>query len=253
MKSVERFTALLECATEEEWLKSIIQLGTDHGFEKTLIGVTFNRPTSLGDAFVRSNFEPRWLDIYDEKRLIQIDPTVAHSLIRSTPLVWRLGMFVSQKQKEMREEACQYGLRSGITFPFHGARGEKGLLSFANDATPGKSFSRDLRHQLPSLSMMRDFVCESCRRFVEPPDNPPPPTLTQRELECLKWCAEGKTAWEVAQILGCSESTVNFHFGNLRRKFQAISRRQVVVKAIQCGLLHGQQKWPSSYRESDRF
>ena len=39
---------------------------------------------------------------------------------------------------------------------------------------------------------------------------PPQPEVdltkpTARELECLKWTMEGKTAWEVGQILSISE------------------------------------------------
>jgi len=33
MKSIERFSALLECKTEDAWQKSIFKLGHDYGFE----------------------------------------------------------------------------------------------------------------------------------------------------------------------------------------------------------------------------
>ncbi len=253
MKFVECLTALLECATEQECHKSIIQLGIDLGFEKTLIGITFGCPTSLADASICSNFLPQWLDIYDRKHLISIDPTVAHCISRTTPLLWEPALFASRQQKEMCEEASLYGLRSGITLPFHGARGEKGILCFAKDVRPSRRLHRDILHTLPSLAAMRDFAFEAALKFAKPRHHEAPPTLTQRELECLEWCASGKTTWEVAQILGCSESTVNFHFGNLRRKFQATSRRQVIVKAISYGLLHSPLKWPQQFRESDGF
>ena len=32
--------------------------------------------------------------------------------------------------------------------------------------------------------------------------------LSPRELECLEWAAEGKSAWEIGQILGISRYTV---------------------------------------------
>ena len=35
--------------------------------------------------------------------------------------------------------------------------------------------------------------------------------LSPRELECLKWAAAGKTAWETSIILDISEGTVKFH------------------------------------------
>lgn len=253
MKSIERFVSLLDCQTEEILQQAVIQAGTDFGFEQTLIAVVPERPTSLGDAFLRSNFSPQWLDIYDRKQLISIDPTVAHCVARSTPLFWEPAIFASKRQKEMGEEASRYGLRAGITLPFHGANGEIGVLCFAKNIRPSRRFQRNLLYVLPALSMMRDFAFEASLRFAKPSSNLPPPALTQRELECLKWCASGKSSWEIAQIFGCSESTVNFHFGNLRHKFHATSRRQVVVKAIHCGLLHNTPQWPKSFRESDNL
>jgi DNA-binding NarL/FixJ family response regulator len=35
--------------------------------------------------------------------------------------------------------------------------------------------------------------------------------VSARELDCLKWTAAGKTAWEASVILGISERTVTHH------------------------------------------
>ncbi|WP_312935531.1 helix-turn-helix domain-containing protein [Pseudomonas sp.] len=61
--------------------------------------------------------------------------------------------------------------------------------------------------------------------------------LTPREQQVLLWCAYGKTSWEIGQILGCKESTVNFHVGNLLRKFDVETRVAAVIKAIRYDLL----------------
>lgn len=63
-------------------------------------------------------------------------------------------------------------------------------------------------------------------------------SLTQREKTVLQWSAEGKTSWEIARILQCSESAVNFHFCNIRRKFDVTSRRAALLKALAQGLIH---------------
>jgi DNA-binding CsgD family transcriptional regulator len=41
--------------------------------------------------------------------------------------------------------------------------------------------------------------------------------LTPRELECLRWTMEGKTAWEVGTILSISERTAVLHLNNAHR------------------------------------
>jgi LuxR family quorum-sensing transcriptional regulator LasR len=48
--------------------------------------------------------------------------------------------------------------------------------------------------------------------------------LTPREREVLYWYGKSKTSWEIARILGCAETTINFHFANIRSKF-AVGRR----------------------------
>lgn len=62
-------------------------------------------------------------------------------------------------------------------------------------------------------------------------------TLTNRETECLKWIASGKTSGEIATILSITESTVNFHLKNILVKLDASNRVHAVTKAIVNGLL----------------
>lgn len=61
--------------------------------------------------------------------------------------------------------------------------------------------------------------------------------LTKKEFEVLNWVKMGKTTWEIAQILSVSESCINFHMDNLRKKFDAVNRTQVVAVAVANGLI----------------
>ena len=63
------------------------------------------------------------------------------------------------------------------------------------------------------------------------------PLLTPKESEILLWIQRGKTSWEIAKILGCSERTVKFHVGNFLRKLGATRRSHAVAIAMQQGLL----------------
>ena len=61
--------------------------------------------------------------------------------------------------------------------------------------------------------------------------------LTAREIEVLRWTAEGKTSNEIAQILSISERTANFHINNILVKLGALNKTQAAVKAAVLGLL----------------
>ena len=139
----------------------------------------------------------------------------------------------------MYEEACGHGLRSGVTLPIHGARGELGALCFVTDVNPDKLFQREINLNLPELSCLRDFIFESSLQFIRHSISTKEHIhVTSRELECLKWSAMGKSSWEIGYLLNCSEATINFHFGNIRRKFNTNSRQQAVVRAIHLGLVN---------------
>ncbi|BBN83230.1 hypothetical protein PA25_32150 [Pseudoalteromonas sp. A25] len=56
--------------------------------------------------------------------------------------------------------------------------------------------------------------------------------ITNREKDCLLWASEGKTSWEISQILGISERTVNFHLTNCIEKTQSANRQQAIVKCL---------------------
>jgi DNA-binding CsgD family transcriptional regulator len=76
-------------------------------------------------------------------------------------------------------------------------------------------------------------------RVVEMPPQPDGTvlSLTRREGECLGWCAEGKSYWETAVILGISERTVSFHMEAVRGKLTAGSNAHAVAIAARAGLL----------------
>jgi DNA-binding CsgD family transcriptional regulator len=62
-------------------------------------------------------------------------------------------------------------------------------------------------------------------------------TLTAREKEIVNWGLAGKSSWEIAQICGCTEAGVNYHFCNIRRKFGVRSRWVAMVRALEQGLI----------------
>jgi len=61
--------------------------------------------------------------------------------------------------------------------------------------------------------------------------------LTERETECLRWAALGKSEWEISRILGISEHTVERHLLNAKSRLGAVNRVQAVAEAIRLGLI----------------
>ena len=61
--------------------------------------------------------------------------------------------------------------------------------------------------------------------------------LTEREAECLRWAAQGKTSWEIGHILGLSERTANYHISNACAKMNVRGRQAAIAQALRAGYL----------------
>ena len=61
--------------------------------------------------------------------------------------------------------------------------------------------------------------------------------LNDREVETLTWAARGKTSAEIAQILGLTKRTVDFHIDNARIKLGAATRVEAAIKAATVRLI----------------
>lgn len=61
--------------------------------------------------------------------------------------------------------------------------------------------------------------------------------LTEREIECLFWIAEGKTSEEIAVILGISRNTINNYITSVMRKTATRTRSEAIAHAVRNNLV----------------
>jgi LuxR family transcriptional regulator, regulator of acetate metabolism len=61
--------------------------------------------------------------------------------------------------------------------------------------------------------------------------------LTDRELECLYWIAEGKTSDEIATIIGISKNTINNYITSVMRKTATRTRSEAIAYAVRNNLV----------------
>lgn len=56
--------------------------------------------------------------------------------------------------------------------------------------------------------------------------------MTGRQREIFRWVREGKTNWEIAKIIGCSEENVKYHMKNILRIMGSYNRTQAVASHV---------------------
>lgn len=117
----------------------------------------------------------------------------------------------------------------------YGPSGDRNLLSVSCRET-GATFAALVRESLPVLHLVVHRVhAVMMERLLQPTGHEV--RLTERERECLAWTLRGKTAWEIAQIMGRSRATVKFHLQKSLRKLGTASKHQAAMKAMQAGLI----------------
>jgi len=131
--------------------------------------------------------------------------------------------------------AGEYGIHHGMIIPVH-TPDFSSVIGFADDG-PEEEF----RKRFPELAcvahMFGVFTASAIQRLDLAPRCPVVSKLTARELECLRWAAAGKTAWEISVILGISERTAVAHSENAKKNLNARTLPHAVALAFSQGLI----------------
>lgn len=181
-----------------------------------------------------TRFPGGYADCYVANKWDKIDPVVRFVPSARRPFAWNdvcARMNLSSDQKRFLEACRDMGVHSGITIPLRGPGCDIDLISLS---------LRDEKH-VPEgrLAIVCGLSYQYRIRLSEINEEVASPRheLTSKELECLRWCKEGKTNWEIGEILSISEKTVEFHVSNTIRKLGVSNRITAVVKAIQSGIV----------------
>lgn len=188
--------------------------------------------TPVADVLLRG-WPAEWLERYIAEEHARRDPVIALGRSSMRGFTWT----EAYRERPMPgasivyAEAAAYGLADGYAVPVHGPGGRQGIVSFA--ASRLELGQRDgLILQIVALQAFAQVCDLMSQGSTEAPDR-----LTPREVDCLRWAADGKTSWEIAQILTISQHTADWYLTSAARKLKAASRVQAVAEAFRRGLI----------------
>jgi len=207
------------------------------GLERFLYGVTRATRMEAGANLVICNYQSPWMQRYVEQDYFSIDPVVSHCFSSSLPYTWdRLHQDAcEQPVRRFISEAQDFGLKNGVSVGLRGRRGQDALLSVATSVDTNSARS-DLKRAVPMVYTILPYVYEALHPLASN-DHGGNPSLSNRELECLLWSAEGLTAQEISDRICISTPTVNFHLKNAAGKLGVRNRTQAVARAILLGVI----------------
>ena len=228
---------LLACTTPDDLRRAVGEYAKRLGFESWVYAASPNGQRAM--PYILSAYPAAWIARYVERGYIGIDPVVAHCRDHATPLVWTADGPIGERERNsvpaFFHDAADFGLKVGISAPVHGLGCQWGVLSVAG--ADEKVDRRTKLEQVAGVQLLATFTHEAGHRFATAPQTGSNVHLTARELECLRWAAEGKTGWEIGRLLGISERTVVFHVENAAHKLGVFGRRQAVARAIALHLI----------------
>jgi DNA-binding CsgD family transcriptional regulator len=232
---VEKLLLELEFAHSEREIFSKIEVAVSSlGFEFCAYGLRMPWPVSRPKVHMIDNYPESWRTRYKNARYADIDPTLRHRQCSQAPVVWGEAFFADAQQ--LWQEAQVHGLRYGLSQSTFDSRGASGTLAMARSDSPVTE--TELNQIKPKISLIVSATHLAMSRLLIPKLTiETERRLTEREVEVLKWTADGKTSGEISQILYISVDTVNFHVKNTVSKLEVANKTSAAVRAVTLGLL----------------
>ena len=212
----------------------------EQGYTVSLCPVVSSSPHATRLQWLFRNLTPAWEKFSDQRNIPTRSPALTTARRQTAPFSF-VEVFdnpaLPPEQQWVWQTTREWGWRNGFVVPVHGPRG---YFSYVSIASPERDL--DLRFENRARLQMLAFLAHdrcSALSLAERPDAAPDPSrkLSERELECMRWVAAGKTDWEIGAILIISSSTARFHVENARRKLDASTRAQAVAILFTRGLL----------------
>jgi DNA-binding CsgD family transcriptional regulator len=228
-----------EAQTPEDVKEVLSRFQTLFSFTRVIGGLAKLSPEGAFEGYtnvINVSYPEEWLRIYWQKGYFDVDPIFQTALRKPGTQHWASTYrdATSERQREFIAEAKRFGLGDGFTTgTADPACGAATFCSFAAEEEVDTARCFQLVEYFGyhvHLALLRTApknlqALDHCVR-----------ELTLRELTILNWMKNGKTNWEIAQILGVTERTIRFHVESIFSKLDVRSRSQAVATAIEHGL-----------------
>lgn len=182
--------------------------------------------STIPHAFVRE---------FDRNRFLHHCPMLPRVSDSIVPCCWHLDSSDADLgydcPEPMNELLRRFGLVMGVIFPLNSVDGTRHFVRYDGDRSPL------MRMELNELAMITIHAFDAFDRMRRA-EQSAPVGLSAREIEVVRWTAQGKTSVEIGQILSLSDHTVNAYLTNAMRKLDCVNRTQLVAKAIRTKLIN---------------
>lgn len=231
------FMSVMQVRDREQLRGELVRFAADLGFGTVSALSVFDHPVT-GPEFVSVGNTPQAYQAeFSEASIARRDPVMQHCKRSSVPIIWDQGTYTSCAQGDMWEVQAAHGLHNGIALALHLPEGKHFVLGVDREQ-PVPAHKGELTRVVADLQLFAVYAQDAALRILMPaPVEQELPSLTPREVECLRWTMDGKTAWEIGSILGVTERTVVHFVNNAMHKLDCVNKHQAAMKALRLGLI----------------
>lgn len=228
------FSAILQAENWDQLREStqrlLHALALDHFMLKT--DITF--PNGTFQCRLFGSLPTGVLNMFHTNEQSDDDPVNHHFLQSILPLTWQIVPWCAMKGAGHTYSLLKaHGVRHGISVPVRGDFVASRVDFYGNvpETFPLSS------GRYADLHLLALYLHEAAHLLRYREALGEVPLLSEREIECLRWCARGKTSEETALIVGISHHTVNHHIKSVQTKLNVYSMRQAINRAATMNLI----------------
>lgn len=209
------------------------RLGVDN---VAYMGVNLPKKTDR-EFYVHNTYSKEWALQYETAKYVSIDPVIRLGMNSIMPIDWSDIGKLNSLQNDFFADARGHRVgNQGLSFPVRGLYNETAVFSITADFSP-KEWINFKRERLRELRIIADIIHQNIIQNTLGEHAPPKDVLTLREVECLRWYAEGKTFQDISDLLGVAPRTIRFFLEGARGKLNCLNTTHTVVVALQKGLI----------------
>jgi LuxR family transcriptional regulator, quorum-sensing system regulator BjaR1 len=221
-------------SAQEAW-QSFLSFSGRYGYSFGAIADTPRPRWRRSDNVLMVSWPESWVERYAAGKFLRRDPSVRAMFYTREPYTWHEGLAFddySRAERNIVFEAADHGLHSGFVVPITEIESGSAVVTVAGEPTRLSKRERAELHMAAIYAQAQIRMLAGHKRL-----RPERPHLTIRERECLEWVAEGKSDWEIGEILSIAERTAGRHIESAKQKMGVATRIQAVVRALQTGAI----------------
>ncbi len=232
-------STLERATTTQQVCCELLKITGRYGLDRLIAGSMPNQKSTqqeLEEHIIFSGWPIEWLQRYVSLNYVDDDPVIAHIKRSLNPFKWEAAAADatgSERERRIAGEAREFKLNNGYAIPMISLDGVVMAVSLGGEKIDMPETDLGTIGLVSTYAIGRAIQIASNRREAIPEER----RLTPREVECMRWAAEGKTEWEISVILGISEHTSEKHLLNAKHKLRAANRVEAVARAIRFGYI----------------